>query len=503
MVDTIPLMKTSKNIDFYVPETVKQAVTTLKNAGFEAYIVGGCVRDVLLGRKPKDWDLTTNATPEEIQSAFPETFYENKYGTVGVVNETEEDETLKVIEITPYRLESEYSDNRRPDNVTFSKDIADDLQRRDFTVNAIAIDIGDGTKGHIIDLYKGQEDLASKTIRTVGNAEDRFKEDGLRILRAVRLATDLGFVIEVETYNAIEKHKDLLKNIAKERIRDEFVKIIMSDNPLIGIVSCEKLGVLKYICPELEVSIGVGQNQAHAYDVWEHLLRTVQHSADKKFGLEIRLAALFHDIGKPKTRRVTHETSEPTFYGHDVVGERITRKIMEDLKFSREIIEKVAKFVRWHMFFSDPDQITLSAVRRMVANVGKDNIWDLMHVRECDRIGTGRPKENPYRLRKYKAMIEQVMHDPVSVGMLKIDGTRIMEVTHETPGPKIGFVLHALLEEVMEDPKLNTPEYLESRAGELIKLDVTELKVLSDKGKEVKEKAEEQTLKEIRKKHNI
>ncbi len=497
-------MMTPKNIDFYVPEVVKNAVNMLKNAGFEAYIVGGCVRDVLLGRKPKDWDLTTNATPEEIQAVFPDTFYENKYGTVGVKNTEEEDETLKVIEITPYRIESDYSDNRRPDNVTFSKNIADDLQRRDFTVNAIAIDLGNGHKGHIIDLYKGQEDLASRTIRTVGDAEDRFKEDGLRILRAVRLATDLGFVIEENTQKAIEKHKDLLKNIAKERIRDEFVKIIMSDNPLIGIVSCEKLGILKYICPELEVAIGVGQNQAHAYDVWEHLLRTVQHSADKGFGLEIRLAALFHDIGKPKTKRVTRENGgEPTFYGHDVVGEKITRKILEDLKFSREIIEKVAKFVRWHMFFSDPDQITLSAVRRMIANVGKDNIWDLMHIRECDRIGTGRPKENPYRLRKYKAMIEEVLHDPVSVGMLKIDGNRVMEVTHETPGPKIGFALHALLEEVMEDPKLNTAEYLEGKALELVKLDIAELKKLSDQGKELKDKAEEETLKEIRKKHKV
>ena len=497
-------MKTPRNIDFFIPETVKQTVFSLKNAGFEAYIVGGCVRDVLLGKKPKDWDLTTNATPEEIQKVFPESFYENKYGTVGVKNENEEDQTLKVIEVTPYRIEGEYSDNRRPDEVIFTKDIADDLKRRDFTVNAIAIDIGDGAKGHIIDLYKGQEDLASRTIRTVGNPTERFTEDGLRILRAVRLATDLGFSIEIETQKAIEKHRDLLKNIAKERVRDEFTKILMSDNPLVGIVSCEKFGILKYVSPELQDSIGVSQNQAHAYDVWEHLLRTVQHAADKGFGLEIRLAALFHDIGKPKTRRVSHETdAEPTFYGHDVVGERMTRKILENLKFSREIIEKVAKFVRWHMFFSDPDQISLSAVRRMVANVGKDNIWDLMHIRECDRIGTGRPKENPYRLRKYKSMIEEVLNDPVSVGMLKIDGNRIMDVTHETPGPKIGFVLNALLDEVLEDPKLNMVEYLEDKALELVKLDLKELIKLSDKGKEVKEKVQEEKIKEIRKKHNV
>lgn len=496
-------MRQPKNIDFFVPEDVKATVFGLKQAGFEAYIVGGCVRDVLLGKEPLDWDLATNANPEEIVKVFPDSFYENNYGTVGVKT-NREGEQVRVIEVTPYRIESKYSDSRHPDKVEFSKDIADDLKRRDFTMNAIAIDIEDGVKGHLIDLYKGQEDIVSKTIRAVGNPEERFAEDGLRIMRAVRFSAQLGFAIESETYKAIEKQKDLLKSIAKERIRDEFVKLIMSDNPLIGLVSCEKLGLLEYICPELQVSIGVKQNQAHAYDVWEHLLRTVQHAADKKFGLEIRLAALFHDIGKPKTRRVSHETGpEPTFYGHDVVGERMTRKIMENLKFSRETIDKVAKFVRWHMFFSDPDLISLSAVRRMVANVGKDNIWDLMHVRECDRIGTGRPKENPYRLRKYKAMIEEVLHDPVSVGMLKIDGKGIMDVTHETPGPKIGFILNALLEEVLDDPKKNTKEYLENRASELIKLDISELKGLAEKGKETKEKLEEEQIAEIRKKHNV
>jgi putative nucleotidyltransferase with HDIG domain len=219
--------------------------------------------------------------------------------------------------------------------------------------------------------------------------------------------------------------------------------------------------------------------------------------------LELRISALFHDIGKPITRRISRETGEPTFYGHDVVGARMTKKILENLYFSRETIEKVVKLVRWHMFFSDTEQITLSAVRRMIANVGQENIWDLMKLRECDRIGTGRPKENPYRLRKYKAMIEEVLHDPVSVRQLKIDGNTIMKVSHETPGPKIGFILNALLEEVLENPKFNTVEYLEKRAKELMKLNLKELKSLSDKGKEKQNQAEEKILSEIRQKHFV
>lgn len=492
---------------FAIPDEVSQVTKTLKNNGFQAYLVGGCVRDLLLERKPKDWDVTTNAKPEDIIRLFKETFYENDYGTVGVVNEDVSDETLKVVEVTPYRLESEYSDNRRPDSVIFSDKIEDDLKRRDFTINSIALDIennqgqGNFYKGHIIDPYKGQDDLKEKMIKTVGDPHNRFSEDALRLLRAVRISADLGFTINTETEKAIKIHAPLLQKIAKERIKDEFVRIIMSDNPMGGLILCRKLGLLQYIIPELEKSVSVEQNSAHAYDVWEHLLRTVQHSADKKWPLEIRLAALLHDISKPETRRWGKEQNQWTFYGHEVVGARVAVKILSDLKFPKKIIEKVSIFIRWHMFFSDTEQITLSAVRRMISNVGKENIWDLMNLRICDRIGTGRPKESPYRLRKYKSMIEEALTDPVSVGMIKIDGNRIIKILNTPPGPQIGYILHSLLDEVLENPKLNTEEYLEKRTIELAQLSESELKKLGEKGKQTKETEGEKKVEEIRKKY--
>ncbi len=503
-------MKTSKNTDlFALPKEIITIAETLKKAEFEAYLIGGCVRDTLLKRKPKDWDFTTNAKPEEIIKLFPKTFYENDYGTVGVVNEDTQDETLKVVEVTSYRLESGYSDKRRPDSVKFSGKLEDDLKRRDFTINAIALEVGgkekdtDLYKGHLVDLYKGQADLEAKIIRTVGDPHERFSEDALRMLRAVRISTDLGFTINIETETAIKKYAHHLKEIAKERVREEFMRIIMSDNPMNGLILSHRLAILQYIVPELEKGIGVEQNQAHSFDVCEHSLRSLQHSADKKWPLEIRLAALFHDISKPETRRISHETKQWTFYGHDVVGSRVTEKILSRLTFPKKTIEQVAKLVRWHMFFSDTEQITSSAVRRLIAKVGQENVWDLMNLRICDRVGTGRPKENPYRLRKYKAMIEEVMRDPVSVGMLKVDGNKIINVTHVTPGPKIGHILHALLEEVLENPKLNTEEYLEKRAIELALVSDETLKKIADKGRETKGALEEKSIKEIRGRYHV
>ncbi len=268
-----------------------------------------------------------------------------------------------------------------------------------------------------------------------------------------------------------------------------------------GIIMAQDIGLLPFIAPELEKSIGIKQNKAHAYEVWEHLLRTVQHSADKNWPLEVRLAALFHDIAKPHTRRYSEPKKEWTFYGHDVVGSRITKKTLTDLKFPKKTVDDVSNLVRWHMFFSDTEQITLSAVRRMVRNVGPENIWNLMKVRMCDRIGTGRPKESPYRLRKYTAMIEQAMRDPLSVSMLKINGQKIIDITKLQPGPKIGQILHALLEEVLENPELNTEEYLEKEAKNMAKMSDKELLKLGEKGKEMKEKLEEESIGEINKKY--
>jgi poly(A) polymerase/tRNA nucleotidyltransferase (CCA-adding enzyme) len=438
--DIIAVMIVRKEI----PEEVQFVSDTLEKSGYEAYLVGGCVRDILIGKTPKDWDITTNAKPDEIEGLFEETYVNNDFGTVGVVQKDVEDETLKVVEVTPFRSESGYSDSRRPDSVTFGVSLEDDLKRRDFTINAIAYRLN-GEK--IVDLFSGEEDLNNKHIKAVGVATERFSEDALRMMRAVRLAVELDFVIEGETMTAIAQNNYNLKRISKERIRDEFVKILNSKLPMQGIIFLEKLGLLEHVAPDLMRGKGVEQNQAHAFDVYEHLLRTMQHGADKDWSFDIRIAGLFHDVSKPETRRWSKEKNDWTFHGHEVVGARVTKKALKDLRFSKETIEKVVKLVRWHMFFSDPDEVTLSAVRRTIRNVGTENIWELLRLRRCDRIGTGRPKEQPFRLRKYTAMVEEALRDPISVGMLEIDGAKVMEISEEKPGPKLGHTLHALLEE--------------------------------------------------------
>lgn len=484
-----------------IPKEAMQVLEILSNSGFEAYLVGGCVRDLLSHVKPKDWDITTNAKPEQIQKLFPKTVYENKFGTVAVIHETPKngylDESLKVIEITPYRIEAKYSDKRHPDEVSFTNNLEDDLKRRDFTINAMALDVIHET---LIDLFDGQADLKNKIIKTVGKPEDRFNEDALRILRAVRLATELGFTIDNKTKEAIKKEAYLLGKIAKERIRDEFVKILMCDKkPSNGIAMARELKILKYIIPELEEGYGIEQNKAHKFNVWEHNLLSLDHAASKGWSMEIRLAALLHDVGKPASRRWSKEKKDWTFYGHDVIGAKMAVKIMSKLKFSKKTTELVTKLVRYHLFFSDTEKITLSAVRRTVRNVGAENVWDLMKVRFCDRIGMGRPKETPYRLRKYESMIDEAMRAPLSVSMLKIDGKRIMELLRIPPGPKIGQILHILLEEAIDIPENNTKDLLENRVLELGKLSDKELEKLGKIAKETKEQAERKEIEEIRK----
>ncbi len=532
-----------------VPERIQEVASTLEKAGFEAYLVGGCVRDLLLSRVPKDWDITTNARPEQIQALFPRTFYENEFGTVGVVisqetttngsrvtkkpilsrethdytpHDPQSDVTREpvtgdhshlvtgemlpllgekeVVEVTPYRIEGKYSDYRHPDEVKFSDKLEDDLKRRDFTVNALAYSV---SKGHIVDFYKGQLDLESKLLRAVGKPEERFQEDALRILRAIRLSAQLNFAIESETQTAILSQGHLLARIAVERIREEFEKILMSDTAMPALEICRLLGIMKYIIPELEEGIGIEQRGEHVYHVWEHNLRSLNHAINRGWPFHVRLAALLHDVGKPRTRVRDEARQMWTFHGHDVVGGKMTKKIMERLKFSREMTDVVVKLVRYHLFFSDVDKITLSAVRRLIRSVGPENVWDLMKVRACDRIGTGRPKEAPYRLRKYEAMIEEAMRDPIAVGMLKVNGQKIMEITGETPGPKIGFILHALLEEVLDNPALNTSDYLRKRAQGLSRLPIDELKKLGEQGKEKKGELEGEEIKVIRARHHV
>lgn len=482
-----------------VPKEVADVSHALENAGFEAYLVGGCVRDLLLEKPPKDWDFTTNATPEEIQKVFPDSFYENDFGTVGVKTGSE-DPTLSVVEVTPYRTEGEYTDLRRPDSVSWAKTLQEDLTRRDFTVNALAYHIGEK---RLVDEHGGREDISNKLLKAVGNPRERFAEDALRMMRAVRLSAELGFALETETMAAIVEYAPNLGRISKERIRDEFIRTMETQTPMQAIFLAQRLGLLKYIAPDLERGIGVEQNQAHSFDVFEHLLRTMQHAADKEWNLAIRVAGLFHDVSKPETRRWSDEKKDWTFHGHEVVGAKVTKKILADLRFSKEFSEKVVKLVRWHMFFSDPDQITLSAVRRMINNVGQENIWDLLNLRICDRIGTGRPKEQPFRFRKYKSMVEEALRDPISVKMLAVDGTFLMEKLGMKPGPRIGWTLHALLEEVLDDPSKNTLTHLEARSRELMALTNDELKKLGERGKDAREKEEEEAISAIRAKHHV
>ncbi len=526
----------SKNVLDKIPKEVSHVTDTLEKAGFEAYLVGGCVRDLIMSqilngsegeREPKDWDVTTNAHPEQIISLFEKTIYENKFGTVvvcvpcetgekgvparttGVVQsggsqETSEKGTEKYyqIEVTPYRIEAKYSDFRHPDEVKFSDKLEDDLKRRDFTVNAMALD----AQGNLVDLYEGIKDIKDKTLKTVGEPDERFGEDALRMLRAVRFAVQLNFSISHETMESIIKNANLVKEISEERIRDEFVKIIMSPNPSAGIAMLEKFGLLKYVARELEEGIGCEQLGEHIYDVWDHLLHALQHAADKNWPLEIRLTALFHDIGKPKTRRFDATKAggkgKYTFYGHEVVGARMAKKIMERLKFPKKEIEMVEKLVRAHMFFSDTEKITLSAVRRIIQKVGKENIWFLMNVRECDRVGM-KKKEAPYRLRKYFAMIEEALRDPISVGQLKINGEYMIKELGIKAGPRMGWNLNAMLEEVLDDPSKNTVDHLSELAQSLNGLPDGALKALGERGKGKKEELEEEEVEKLHAKHGV
>lgn len=496
---------------FKIPPFVSHVTERLQKAGFEAYLVGGCVRDLLTNKEPKDWDLTTNARPEQLVQLFYDikTIYENNFGTVTLINMPPEEsarsvshETLganDVVQVTTYRSEGGYSDNRRPDTVSYETSLDKDLERRDFTMNAIAYN---PLNGSIKDIFEGLKDIKDKTIRCVLNPSIRFQEDALRMLRAIRFSCTLGFAVSHETLEAITENKILLKNVSEERIRDEFVKIILSDTPAMGIDLLQKAGLLTYIIPELEEGIGCEQKGAHIYDVYQHLLHALQHSADKGFSLQTRLSALFHDIGKPKTRRYDASRDKYTFFGHEVVGARMTKTILERLKFDRETVSHVTSMVRNHMFFSDTEQITLSAVRRIIQKVGPEHIWELMQVRESDRVGM-KKAEAPYRLRKYHAMIEEALRDPISVSQLAIDGKYLMETLHIKPGPRMGWILHALLEEVLENPALNTIEQLSERVKDLDELEDKDLKALGEKGKEKKEEVNEEEIGKLRSKHNV
>ncbi len=480
--------------DINIPKEVIKLLKELASSGYKSYLVGGCVRDMIMKKIPKDWDINTVATPDQIQKVFPDSFYENDFGTVGVKTD------IGIVEITPFRTDGEYKDFRHPDKVIYTDDILLDLSRRDFTINSIAYN---PISNEIIDPFLGIDDIKHRTIKCVGDAESRFNEDGLRILRMIRFSAQLDFNIESNTLMAAMNKRHVLENIAKERIRDEFSKILMSKDIIKPFIYMNKIDILQYISPYLKQSVNVKQNGCHAYDVFEHLIRSLQCAVDKDYSLDIRLAALFHDIGKPQTKDYSKEKSDFTFYNHEVVGTKLVKEILTDLRFSHETIKKVTKLVRWHMFFSDTEQITASAVRRMIMNVGRENIWDLINLRICDRVGTGRPKEDPYRLRKYMSMIEEVMSDPTDVSMLKIDGNDLINMLHVKSGPIIGKILNILLDKCLEDPKINTKDNLLDLAKELLSIDNKVLDKMYNDAISKKKQENEAKIKQIRVKYNV
>lgn len=445
-----------------LPDFVKSALSQLHEAGYEAYVVGGSVRDLVVGREPKDYDLTTNATPEQIQATFQDTLYNNDFGTVAVRIQGEVGEDGKPVryevEITPYRAEAEYTDGRRPDAVEFGVSLEEDLKRRDFTINALAFD-GE----QIVDLFNGREYAAARIIRTVGNPRERFEEDALRLMRACRFAAQLGFNLDPETEAAITELAPTITKVSWERIRDEFMKTVASDNSYKGVWLMYTTGLLDHIIPELTIGVGVEQNKHHIYSVFMHNVLALQYCpSDDPL---VRLASLLHDVGKPASKE--GEGHDCTFYNHDHIGADQTRELMKRLKFSKQDIARVSHLVDQHMFYYNTGEISDAGVRRIVKRLGRENIDDFMAVRIADRMGSGCQKEKPWKLVELERRMRDVEKDPMDTTMLKVDGHDIMEITGMPPGREVGEVMNALLEDVLEDPSLNTREYLIQRAKEI------------------------------------
>ncbi len=453
-------MNTKPSIE-RIPDYVLQINKKLTDAGFTGYLVGGCVRDLLLNRPIKDWDLTTNATPDDILKLFPDGFYDNNFGTVGIALEEIDADLSGIVEITTFRTEQNYTDRRHPEKVEWGKTIEEDLQRRDFTMNAIALDPANENK--LIDPYNGQEDIKNKLIRSVGDPTVRFKEDALRLMRAIRFATQLTFTIEEQTLSAITNDAMLLKEISSERIRDEFLKILASEFPYEGVILLRNSMLLEHILPELLEGTGISQERPgrhHTTDVFTHNVSSLKFcpSTDPI----VRFATLIHDIAKPRVASQDND-GYVIFHNHEIVGARMSSEICDRLRFSKKQKEKVVTLIRWHMFTVD-EKITDSAVRRFIRRVGVENVKDMMDLRIGDRLGGGTQTAESWRLKLFKKRVEeQLAPAPFSINDLAIDGKDIMETLNIKPSKQVGDLLQKLFEEVDEDLAKNTREYLLER----------------------------------------
>lgn len=447
-----------------IPPELKKMNSFFEAAGFEAYLVGGALRDTIMGKEAHDWDVATNAKPEDVTRIFRRVIPTGiKHGTVTVHF------MKRQIEVTTFRTESEYSDGRHPDKIEFASSIEEDLSRRDFTMNAMAASLRDG---RIVDPFCGRSDIEAKTIRTVGNAHERFMEDGLRPIRAIRFASQLEFSIEKRTFEDIFEKETLGKiaSISAERFRDEFCKILLSRRPSVGLGLLEQTGILRIFVPELLEGRGCVQRDSrgfHEFDVLDHNFRACNGAPCDK--LNVRLAALFHDIAKPRTKTVSQDCDEIHFYNHDCAGERLSQEILRRLKFPNDTVQKVSHLVREHMFFYE-SAWSDAAVRRFVRRVGAENIGDLFDLRLADICGMrsedssdaeSRTSGENESLSELKGRIEKVLsqNSALSLKDLAIGGNDLLAIGIN-PGKQIGIALKELLEFVTDSPEMNTREKL-------------------------------------------
>jgi putative nucleotidyltransferase with HDIG domain len=432
------------------PEFVGEIFGKFEKAGFKIYVAGGAVRDILTGNIIDDWDFTTNATPEQILNLFPDGYYDNQFGTVGIPDAS----FPHPHEITTFRKEFGYSDTRRPDKVKWGKTLEEDLSRRDFTVNAMALN----SQGELTDLFHGQEDLENKLIRAVGNPNLRFSEDALRMMRAARIAAENNFTIEVSTAEAIRQNATLINKIANERVKEELFKILSSSHPYEGIVLMREVGLLQQILPEFEKGFGIEQKSPgrhHIYDVATHSLLSLKYceSTDPL----VRLATLIHDIGKPATYKKL-DSGVVTFYNHEIIGSRMAANIAQRLRFSKDEAQKLFLLVRWHQFTVDERQ-TDSAIRRFITHVGKANLKDIIDLRVADRLGGG-AQATSWRLEEFKNRLIEVQKQPFAIRDLQIDGNDVMRELNLKPGPEVGKILEKLFKLVVVKEIPNEKEYL-------------------------------------------
>jgi putative nucleotidyltransferase with HDIG domain len=423
-----------------IPAPVAELLATLHQGGHSAYAVGGCLRDALLGREPADWDLTTDAPPDRIQSLFPHSLYENRFGTVVVRR------ALAQYEITTFRRDVSYTDHRHPDRVEFGDSIEEDLARRDFTVNAIAWGGRPGEGSRFIDPQGGREDLGRRLLRAVGDPDRRFHEDALRMVRAARLSAALEFEVETETVAAIGRNAELARHLSGERIAAELIKLLAAPRPSVGLGLMERTGLLAVIVPDLARQRGVPQNKIVGEDLWDHTLRTVDAAPNRTV---VRLAALLHDIGKPDTLAEGH------FHNHETVGAEMTRTFLTGLHTPRVLQEQVAHLIRNHMFAYQPNW-TDAAVRRFIRKVGPGSVDDLLALRAADNEGSGLSAEAGL-LPELGRRVQNELAAHVALGrnQLAVDGNDLRSELGIEPGREMGRILEMLTERVIAEPALN------------------------------------------------